>query len=143
MVCFLNFLCFLFISKGSSDVSFDKVIKWWGSHLLWSQGLVSPSLKSISFFIHFTFFFLFRVSVSPSSPVCSLVIWCGAARYGRSKSAICGLSASHRQSGRWNKMIYNMHIRERGRPRVKEKWMESGQTDSVKGGKEEIIKMNN
>ena len=114
MLCFLKFLFFFPISAGNSDISFDKVIKWWGSHLLWSQGHTFPSLKSIQPVLYFIF--LSRVSASPCSPVCSLVIWCGDARYGRSNAAICGLSASLKTKWevRWDDL---QHAYQRGRDR--------------------------
>ena len=55
----------------------------------------------------------FILSFCSSSPVCSLVIWHGDARYGRSKTAICGLSHSLRQSGTWDEKLHDVQISER------------------------------
>lgn len=124
-----HFLCLVLIRKGNGDIPFDKVIKWWGSHLPWSQGAAPPRALSLSgpplYFI-----FLFCASVSPVCPARNLtrrlLVIVG------SKAAICGLSAPLARGARWDEIIY-MHIsRWEGREgagrevRVKEMRMDLG-----------------
>lgn len=124
-----HFLCLVLIWKGNGDIPFDKVIKWWGSHLLWSQGGAPPRALSLSgpplYFI-----FLFCASVSPVCPARNLTR--GLLVIVGSKTAICGLSAPLARGARWDEIIY-MHIsRREGREgagreeRVKEMRMDLG-----------------
>lgn len=129
-----HFLCLVLIWKGNGDIPFDKVIKWWGSHLPWSQGGAPPRALSLSgpplYFI-----FLFCASVSPVCPARNLTR--GLLVIVGSKTAICGLSAPLARGARWDEIIY-MHIsRWEGREgagreeRVKEMRMDLGREKKI------------